>query len=223
MGKPIFILGLYFTDLHRKVWRYQSGRVFRNHKSKDRVQYNRQKKRDKTTHTKNGQQNTINQKLKIEQHEPHKKWGKLRFPGRVYNQVSKIRHQSPHLTFGSRSTHTCIVILFTSVDENDKKILEHLSFQDMYRYNKGRIQTAFQLGTFFTLKGWERWPKDPSKFEEKTKCSWSLTTHPLQNGASKKCQMVSNKTVGLSNYWALFMQKLPSNIQYCSDVSQYRN
>ena len=33
MGKPIFILGLNFTDLHRKVWRYQSGMVFRNHQS----------------------------------------------------------------------------------------------------------------------------------------------------------------------------------------------
>ena len=34
MGKPIFILDLNFTDLHRKVWRYHwSGMVFRNHQS----------------------------------------------------------------------------------------------------------------------------------------------------------------------------------------------
>jgi hypothetical protein len=33
-----------------------------------------------------------------------------------------------------------------------------------------------------------------------------------EHWASEKGQMVSNKTVGLSNYWALCMQKLPSNI-----------
>ena len=120
---------------------------------------------------------------------------------RVYNQVPKIRHHSPHC-WVKIDTHVYSYFVYFCWWEWRKNIgtFQFSRYVQVYICYKGRIQT-FQLGTFFTLKGWgERWPKDPSKFGEKTKCFWSPTTHPLQNWASKKGQMVSNKTVAcLSN------------------------
>ena len=127
----------------------------------------------------------------------------------------KIRHQSPHLTFGSRSTHTCIVILFTSVDENDEQILEHFSFQEICT---GITRVGFRLPNrvHFSLY------KNEENIDQKTPLNLGkklnvpgvrqLVLCKTEHWASEKGQMVSNKTVGLSNYWALCMQKLPSNI-----------
>lgn len=96
-----------------------------------------------------------------------------------------------------------------------QQLLEHFSFQEICT---GITRVGFRLPNrvHFSLY------KDEENIDQKIPLNLGkklnvpgvrqLVLCKTEHWASEKGQMVSNKTVGLSNYWALCMQKLPSNI-----------